>query len=76
MRIFCIHFMEELNVLNLQIPLPAVIPAISNTADLVAFLDSYADPWVMIKIGDINTLPNIVRRVHEKGKKSLCITIP
>lgn len=69
MRIFCIHFMEELNVLNLQTPLPAVIPAISNTADLVAFLGSYADPWVMVKLGDINTLPNIVRRVHEKGKK-------
>lgn len=56
-------------MLNLQIPLPAVIPAISNTADLVAFLDSYADPWVMVKLGDINTLPNIVRRVHEKRKK-------
>lgn len=54
---------------NLQTPLPAVIPAISNTADLVAFLDSYADPWVMVKLGDINTLPNIVRRVHEKHKK-------
>ncbi|WP_195268340.1 glycerol-3-phosphate responsive antiterminator [Eubacterium sp. 1001713B170207_170306_E7] len=54
---------------NLQIPLPAVIPAITNTADLVAFLDSYADPWVMVKLGDINTLPNIVRRVHEKRKK-------
>ncbi len=54
---------------NLQTPLPAVIPAISNTADLVAFLDSYEDPWVMVKLGDINTLPNIVRRVHEKHKK-------
>ena len=69
MRIFCIHFMEELKVLNLQTPLPVIIPAISNTADLVAFLDSYADPWVMVKLGDINTLPNIVRRVHEKRKK-------
>ena len=56
-------------MLNLQIPLPVIIPAISNTADLVAFLDSYADPWVMVKLGDINTLPNIVRRVHEKRKK-------
>ena len=44
MRIFCIHFMEELKVLNLQTPLPVIIPAISNTADFVAFLDSYADP--------------------------------
>ena len=69
MRIFCIHFMEELKVLNLQTPLPVIIPAISNTADLVAFLDSYADPWVMVKLGDINTLPNIVRCVHEKRKK-------
>ena len=69
MRIFCIHFMEELKVLNLQTPLPVIIPAISNTADFVAFLDSYADPWVMVKLGDINTLPNIVRRVHEKRKK-------
>ena len=56
-------------MLNLQIPLPVIIPAISNTADLVAFLDSYADPWVMVKLGDINTLPNSVRRVHEKRKK-------
>lgn len=49
--------------------LSAIIPAIANTADLVAFLDHYTDPWVMVKLGDINTLPNIVRRVHEKQKK-------
>lgn len=49
--------------------LSTVIPSVSHTADLIDFLEHYADPWIMVKLGDINTLPNIVRRVHEKGKK-------
>lgn len=49
--------------------LPPVIPSIQSNKDMMSFLKEYDDPWVMLKIGDINTLPAIIQRFHAKGTR-------
>jgi glycerol uptake operon antiterminator len=52
-----------------NIILPRIIPSIQNNKDMILFPRAYKDPWVLLKIGDINTLPNIIRRYHSYGVK-------
>ncbi len=52
-----------------DIILPAVLPSIQSNKDLYDFLENYDDPWILLKIGDINTLPSIIRKLHGIGTR-------
>lgn len=49
--------------------LPIIIPSVQNNEDLSLFLKDYDDEWAMLKVGDINSLPAIVKRYHQNGRK-------
>ena len=52
-----------------DVVLPTILPSIQNNLDLYEFLEKYDDKWVLLKIGDINTLPSIIRKLHANGTK-------
>lgn len=46
-----------------------IIPAIHNRKDFVDVVENYQNTYILLKIGEINTLPQLVRGAHERGKK-------
>ena len=47
----------------------AVIPSVHQRKELLYAIEKTAADWIMLKLGDINTLPQLVGHIHRAGKK-------
>ena len=48
-----------------------IIPSVNSAEGLKCVLTKTSLPCVMLKLGDINTLPKIVRLIHQYGRKAM-----
>lgn len=46
-----------------------VIPAVHQRKELLYALEKTSVGWIMLKLGDVNTLPNLVQVIHQFGKR-------
>ncbi|WKY44090.1 glycerol-3-phosphate responsive antiterminator [Eubacteriaceae bacterium ES2] len=46
-----------------------VIPSVNHRKELLIAMQQAEVEWIMLKLGDINSLPQLVRAIHQAGKK-------
>lgn len=47
----------------------AVIPSVHQRKELLYAMEKTDAEWIMLKLGDVNTLPQLVGHIHRAGKK-------
>ncbi|WKY47396.1 glycerol-3-phosphate responsive antiterminator [Eubacteriaceae bacterium ES3] len=47
----------------------SVIPSVNHRKELLLAMEQSEVEWIMLKLGDINTLPQLVKSIHQSGKK-------
>ncbi|WP_373483893.1 glycerol-3-phosphate responsive antiterminator [Acetobacterium sp.] len=52
-----------------QLKFQSVIPSVHQRKELLYAMEETAADWIMLKLGDVNTLPQLVRHIHRSGKK-------
>jgi glycerol uptake operon antiterminator len=52
-----------------QLKFKAVIPSVHQRKELLYAIEKTDADWIMLKLGDINTLPQLVGHIHRAGKK-------
>lgn len=53
----------------LQLKFKAVIPSVHQRKELLYAIEKTDADWIMLKLGDVNTLPQLVGHIHQAGKK-------
>lgn len=48
-----------------------VIPSVNGRKELLSALERKNVEWVMLKLGDINSLAQLVKVIHQSGKKAM-----
>jgi glycerol uptake operon antiterminator len=52
-----------------QLKFQSVIPSVHQRKELLYAMEETAADWIMLKLGDVNTLPQLVGYIHRSGKK-------
>jgi glycerol uptake operon antiterminator len=52
-----------------QLKFQSVIPSVHQRKELLYAMEETAADWIMLKLGDVNTLPQLVGHIHRSGKK-------
>ncbi len=52
-----------------QLKFKAVIPSVHQRKELLYAIEKTDADWIMLKLGDVNTLPQLVSHIHRSGKK-------
>lgn len=47
----------------------AVIPSVHQRKELLYAMEKTDADWIMLKLGDVNSLPQLVGYIHRSGKK-------
>ncbi|MGL4607095.1 MAG: glycerol-3-phosphate responsive antiterminator [Eubacteriaceae bacterium] len=60
---------KENETLEESLKVSGIIPSTHNRKELIEALEKTQVQWIMLKLGDINTLPRLVEIIHQFGKK-------
>lgn len=52
-----------------QVKFTSIIPSVHQRKELLYAMEETAADWIMLKLGDVNTLPQLVGHIHRSGKK-------
>jgi glycerol uptake operon antiterminator len=79
MRIFFVFHIKKGNILEQkrfgkenfrqQLKFCPVIPSVHQRKELLYAMEETDVGWIMLKLGDVNTLPRLIKLIHQSGKR-------